>query len=77
MTSSDLAQLTTGERIKRIASFHGVAQTDIARLLGYTPSAISQKLAGHSPIKIEELALIADYLKVSTDYLLGREESQR
>lgn len=73
MTSLSCDNLNLGQRIRREANYRGITQQDLAKLLGFTSSAISQKLSGRVAIKATELEAIADYLHVSTDLLLGRE----
>lgn len=63
---------TTGERIKRLLTFKGLTQQDMADVIGCTRSNISRKCAGHVIFTADDIAKTADLLNVSADVLLGR-----
>ncbi len=50
----------------------GVTQADIAKLLGITPTQISDMENGKTATTMARLYLLCDYFNVSADYLLGR-----
>lgn len=60
--------------IKTVANNKGIAIGDMLRNCGLGINTISHLNHGKS-IAFDSLAKIADYLEVSVDYLLGREEN--
>jgi len=60
------------ERLKELRKVHKISQAKLAEALGFAPSFIAEIELGTSSISIETLILLADYFKVTTDYLLGR-----
>lgn len=62
-----------GKRIQEIRKSKHMKQTDLAELMGFSPSAISGWETGSRQVKSEELKKIADIFGVSVDHLLGRE----
>lgn len=61
------------ERFKALRDSAGESQAKIANKLGMTPQALSYYANGREP-NYETLIAIAEYFKVSTDYLLGISE---
>lgn len=49
-----------------------LTQTQVARLLGIRQTVYSRYERGFQNLPLEHLLFLADYYKVSTDYLLGR-----
>lgn len=49
-------------------------QIHVADLLGITRQAVSRRLLGHVPFRIDELQKIADMLEVSVSELLADDE---
>ncbi|MBR4111865.1 MAG: helix-turn-helix transcriptional regulator [Ruminiclostridium sp.] len=66
------------ERFKRILkdlrTEKGLSQDEFAKVLGISKGAVSYYETGQRVPDIVVLSAIADYFKVSTDYLLGRTE---
>ena len=53
----------------------GITQAEIAKMLRITPQAYSLYETNKNNINNETLCMLADIFDVSTDYLLGRQES--
>lgn len=66
--------MTTFERVKKLANNQGKNLKTVATDLGFSENAI-YKWKTQSP-NTENLAKVADYFGVSTDYLLGRTAEQ-
>lgn len=62
------------ERIKYLRQTQGINQVQLAEKLGTTKQSISNWENDNIVPSIDMLERIADFFKVSTDYLLGREE---
>lgn len=62
------------ERLKTRREELGLSQSDVARAIGLTPQIVSAYECGVKRASGEVVAAIADVLKCSTDYLLGRTE---
>lgn len=62
------------ENIKRLRQARGMNQVDLAKALGVTKQCISNWENDNIIPSIEMLIKLADIFRVSTDYLLGREE---
>lgn len=65
-----LSQLADG--LRRLRNERGLTQTEMARLAGVSPSAVSQAEAGHRGLALETLLTLSEALGVSLDDLLGR-----
>ena len=61
-------------RLKRLREAKNVTQRELADFLRLTPKAISFYELGQRDIPNETLQKLADYFRVSTDYILGRDE---
>jgi len=59
------------EGLRRLRAERGMTQTEIARMAGVSPSAISQAEAGHRGLGVETLLNISSALGVSLDDLFG------
>ena len=59
-------------RLKAARDLRGLSQTQAAEKSGLQPSAISHFETGTRKPSYENLKRLADALKVTTDYLLGR-----
>ncbi|AUB53022.1 helix-turn-helix domain-containing protein [Enterococcus mundtii] len=64
--------MTTFERIKELAKKRDLSIKELSSRVGFGPSTI-YKWKTQEP-KSEYLKKVADYLGVSTDYLLGRDD---
>lgn len=60
-----------GQRIFEQRKKNKKTQQDLADLLGVGKSHISEIEHGHRTTSAEKIALICEYFKVSSDYLLG------
>ena len=65
--------MTTGELIANIRESRGVLQKDLAKIINIDPVVLNRIEKGKRPARGNELRAIADYFKVSVDYLLGRD----
>ncbi|MDE6706540.1 MAG: helix-turn-helix domain-containing protein [Oscillospiraceae bacterium] len=62
-----------GEKIKALRKQKGVTAKKVAEALNILPDTYRNYETGRREPNLETLSSIADYFKVSTDYLLGRE----
>ena len=67
---------TSAEHIRELMNANNVSQSDLARELGMTRGAVSQKFKAKR-FTLRDISRIADYFDVSTDWLLGRTEQQK
>ena len=65
----------TANRINTLAKSKKIAVKDLLYECGLNKNTISTMISRKSWIKADSLALIADHLGCSVDYLLGRQES--
>ena len=63
------------ERLKARREALGLTQSDLARAIGITPQAVSAYENGVKRASGDVVAAIADVLKCSADYLLGRTDT--
>lgn len=63
------------ERLKARRESLGMSQSDLAHSIGITPQAVSAYENGVRRADGDVIAAIADVLKCSADYLLGRTET--
>ena len=61
------------ENLKAELKKHNLTYEDFARIAGVIPGTIVRRMSGTADFKLQEIVKIADYLKCSTDYLIGRE----
>lgn len=66
--------MSVSERIKKRRGKLGMTQTQLAKAAQLTPAAISQFESGARKPAFDTLSSLADALKVTTDYLLGKKE---
>ncbi|WP_339181621.1 helix-turn-helix domain-containing protein [Oceanobacillus sp. FSL W7-1293] len=66
--------MNTGQRIIQLRSQRNWTQKELAKRVNMNVSVMNRIESGERPIKGEELTAIADTLKVTADYLLGRAE---
>jgi transcriptional regulator with XRE-family HTH domain len=62
------------ERLRAAREYRGLTQSDLAKLTGLNPAAVSHFETGGRKPSFDNLRLLADKLDVTTDYLLGRVE---
>lgn len=60
------------ERMRALREDNDLKQDDIARLLNCTQACYSNYENGKRDIPSEVLEMLADFYKVSVDYLMGR-----
>ena len=63
------------EKIKELRKAKRVSQVEMASALGLTKQCVSNWENDNIQPTIEKLVKIADYFGVTTDYLLGRSET--
>ncbi len=61
----------TARNVDRLLKLNHVTRTELARYLGFTTSAVSQKFATNS-FTLRDISRVADYFDVSVDALIGR-----
>ncbi len=59
------------QRLRDLREDMDMNQTEIARLLHTSQTVYSRYERGFQTIPIEHLLILADFYKVSTDYILG------
>ena len=59
-------------RLRDLREDHDLTQRDVAGLLGIQQTVYSRYERGFQNIPLEHLLFLADYYRVSTDYILGR-----
>ena len=64
-------------RIRELREDHDLTQRDIAAILNMTQSQYWRYECGYRDIPTDILIKLADYYKVSTDYILGRESNKK
>lgn len=74
ISEKEAIQKYVGERIKKRREELGYSQTKVAELTGVTPAAISQFESGTKLPSIQVLTKLANALRVTTEYLLGKKE---
>ena len=62
-------------RIRDLREDHDLMQKEVAAVLGIQQTVYSRYERGFQTIPLEHLIKLADYYRVSTDYLLGRTEN--
>ncbi|MBO6108418.1 MAG: helix-turn-helix transcriptional regulator [Eubacterium sp.] len=60
------------DRIRKIRKNHNLSQDEVARLLGTSQTMYSRYERGLSEMPIRHLVMLADYYRISADYILGR-----
>ena len=60
-----------GQRLLALRKAKGVTQTEIATLLGVTPTQIGDMEHGKTTTSMARLYQLCQYFHVSADYLLG------
>ncbi|MDR1753607.1 MAG: helix-turn-helix domain-containing protein [Eubacterium sp.] len=62
------------ERLREVREDKFISKTDLAKVLSTSRQQILKYETGFSVPSIDVLLKIADYLSISADYLLGRDE---
>lgn len=66
----------TKKRIEDLMYEKRITQVGLGEIVGVNQATLSRNLSGMHAMKIDILIKIADYFKVSTDYLLGRTDNK-
>jgi len=61
------------ERLKELREERGLSMAALGKHIGYTYSSVSRWESGIHIPTIDILVKLADFFKVSTEYLVGRE----
>ena len=61
------------KRLRELRTEYGLSMKQLAKAIGTTDAAISKWENGINEPKISYIILIANYFKVTSDYLLGLE----
>ncbi|AKO92672.1 hypothetical protein BEH_11555 [Priestia filamentosa] len=69
--------MTVGERIIKLREKKNWNQRELARRAGLNYSVMNRIETGKRPTTDQELKIFADLFNVSTDFLLGRENSPK
>lgn len=67
--------MVLNERLKELRIQNGVTQKAIADGIGVTPVSVQRFEYGTAKPKLDTVVRIADFFKVSIDYLLGRTDN--
>lgn len=65
------------ERIVKLRKLRNITQEELARRIRSTRSALSQYELGTRSPDYDTLKRMADYFEVSTDFLLGKDDSKK
>jgi len=68
--------MNIGERIIKLREKRGWSQRELARRIDINVSVMNRIESGERPVKDHELLKLSNVLEVSTDYLLGKEDSE-
>lgn len=60
------------QRLRDLREDMDMNQTQVAKLLHTSQTVYSRYERGYQTIPVEHLLILADFYKVSTDYILGR-----
>ena len=63
-----------GDKLKELRKLKNLTQVDIANMCEVTPSTVSAWEVNKAQPNFDILTTLAEYFRVSTDYLLGREQ---
>lgn len=65
---------TFAKRIKELRKENNISQKELSRAIGYSQPIISQWESEIYEPTASAIIAVADFFKVSTDYLLGRKD---
>jgi len=66
--------MNIGARILPLMKKKGMAQRELANMIGVTETSISRYISGQRVPKANIVVYMADALNTTTDYILGRTE---
>ena len=69
-------KLSVGLRLSDALASRNMTQRQLCRGIGMYEQTLSNKIHGRRPFTVSDLSQIANYLGVSTDWLLGREPTE-
>ena len=64
------------ERLKKLRKDEKISQAKLAEIIGVDKAMFGHVESGKSLVSIQVLMLLADFFKVTTDYLLGRSDKK-
>ncbi|MFC2373732.1 MAG: helix-turn-helix domain-containing protein [Parascardovia denticolens] len=67
-----LSSDTIGKTIRLLLIANSMSQSDLARALNISRSAVTRKINNQTAFTTAEINIIADLFQISTDSLLGR-----
>lgn len=59
------------ERLRQLREDRDLNQTEIGKLIGVRQTYYSNQERGIKPFKVEQIAILCEFYKVSADYILG------
>ena len=65
------------QRLRDLREDHDMNQTQVAKLINTSQTVYSRYERGFQTIPVEHLLILADFYKVSTDYILGRTNNMK
>ena len=65
------------QRLRDLREDRDLRQEDVAEILGISQTVYSRYKRGFQTIPVIHLLKLADYYKVSTDYILGRTNNSK
>lgn len=65
------------QRLRDLREDRDLRQEDVAEILGISQTVYSRYERGFQALPVIHLLKLADYYKVSTDYILGRTKNSR
>ena len=65
------------KRLRDLREDNDLTQTDIATMLNIKQTVYSRYERGYQNIPLEHLLFLADYYKVSIDYIFGRTDNSK
>jgi len=68
---------TVARRVRGLLAEEGMAQQDLAPVLGVSGSSTSKRIRGLMPFALDELPAVANALGTSIEYLLGLTDERR
>lgn len=69
---NQLNMLKISKRASGLIKENGCTQREVAEAIGLSEQVFSNKLTGVRSFTMKDISVLADFFKVSTDYLLGR-----
>ena len=67
---------TLNENIKMLRQQNGLSQVEFAKIMNVTKQCVSNWENDNVVPSVDMLSKLADYFRVSTDYILGREDDK-